>query len=219
VLGLGAILFVKLGSGGGKDSEPAAEPPTAGSDVGSAVAPAPAPGSGSAEAQSDINDDMISLHVESKPTGADVILAGTKLGITPLDKKLHRGTSTQTITVHLTGYVDAMTKIDLSGDNSKNVVLKTPNEAASEGSGSAAKPEEAKPDDHKGKAKAAPLPPVEHPKVEKTVTPPKDKPNATEHKTETPKPPAPPKHEPKQPKCQPQGPNVDPFSNVPVCPS
>jgi serine/threonine protein kinase len=221
-LGVGAILFVKLGGGGSSDP---AEPPAVGSDVGSAAVPAPVPtpGSGSAEAQNDTSDDMITLHVDSKPTGADVILAGTKLGITPLDKKLRRGTSTQTITVHLTGYVDATTKIDLSGDNSKNVTLKTPNEAAEE-QGSAAKPET---DDHKKPKGTAPptgtkvdktvAPPAgEHPKVDKTAAPVKT--NTTEHKTDTPKQPVQPK-QPKQPKCQPPGPNVDPFSGVPVCPS
>jgi serine/threonine protein kinase len=223
-LGVGAILFVKLGGSGG-NSEPTAEPPGAGSDIGSAAVPAPVPtpGSGSAEAQNDTSEDMISIHVDSKPTGADVILAGTKLGITPLDKKLRRGTSTQIITVHLTGYVDATTKIDLSGDNSKNVTLKTPAEAAEE-QGSAAKSET---DDHKGKPKASATPPgpkvdktvapppVEHPKADKTAAPVKT--NPTEHKTDTPKLPEHKEH--KQPKCQPPGPNVDPFSSVPVCSS
>ena len=195
-VGIVILLFVKLG--GSKPEEPAAAPgsDTAGSDItmpattGSETA-APPEKPAPTESGSDVGDEMISVHVESTPPGADVLVAGEKIGVTPLDKKLHRGTKTQPLTVHLDGYVDVTSKIDLSGDFSKKVTMKTPGEEPA-GSGSAA----ATPPPGAGSAHhEAATPPHEHKNADHAVAPPP----------------------PHKPKCQPPGPNVDPINGPPVC--
>jgi serine/threonine-protein kinase len=146
VIGIGIILIVKFGGGGASGDDQAVQPEVAGSDVvmgtgsgSEAVTPKPTTDTGSGATEP--NDEMISVHVESTPSGADVLVSGQKIGTTPLDTKLHRGTKVQPLIVRLSGYVDATSKIDLSGDFSKKVTLKTTAEGASEtpgaGSGSA----------------------------------------------------------------------------------
>jgi hypothetical protein len=65
---------------------------------------------------------MISIHIVSDPPGADVLVAGAKIGTTPLDKKLHRGSKMSELTIHLDGYTDAVEHIDLGGDYSNDHV-------------------------------------------------------------------------------------------------
>jgi len=142
-------------------------------------------------------DDMVTIKVVSDPAGADVLIAGQKIGVTPLDTKLKRGTKLQQLTIRLKGYEDITSKIDLGGDYSNEHVKLVPVGEEPAGSDEAPAPP----------AVATKPPPVEEHKVVKTT------PKAIEHK-------APPRVEkqtaPPKPKCQP--PNaVDPFSSLPVC--
>ena len=77
-----------------------------------------APGSGSEDA-----DESIAIHVVSDPAGADVLLAGKPIGTTPLDIKYPRDARQVMLVVHKASYVDVETRIDLSGDFSKEVTL------------------------------------------------------------------------------------------------
>jgi hypothetical protein len=129
--------------------------------------------------------------------------------VTPLDTKLHRGTKFTELTVHLAGYADVTSKIDLGGDFSKDVTLKTPAEAAEPAAGSATgsgsgsgnvKPDDAHAEEHHPRT-------TEHKPLAKTNPPEHER----EHETHKQTPPPP----PKPPKCQLPGPNLDPF--VPVC--
>jgi serine/threonine-protein kinase len=145
-------------------------------------------------------DDMVSVHLVSDPKGADVLIAGTRIGVTPLDKKLKRGTKVTQLTVHLAGYQDVSTKIDLGGDYSNDHIKLVKLEAP---------------------AQIAPPPPTpeKKPAVDSTSDKTADR---TIEKKPVVKPPPPAVH--KEPattpalKCQPPGPNVDPFSSIPVCP-
>jgi hypothetical protein len=89
-------------------------------DLGSAQQTALAGASGEVP---DPNDEFIMVHVTSRPVGAEVLVAGTRIGKTPLDTKLKRGTKIADLKVHLDGYIDATSKIDLGGDYQKDVVL------------------------------------------------------------------------------------------------
>jgi eukaryotic-like serine/threonine-protein kinase len=155
-------------------------------------------------------DDMVTIHIVSEPKGADVMIAGQKIGVTPLDTKLKRGTKVQQLTVRLAGYHDLTSKIDLGGDYSNDHIKLVPVDEGSdaqpdEGSAGETAPVEdhkTKPDEHKAIKTTHATAPEEHKTTRTTHTAP-----AEEHKVTT----------PKQPKCQPPGPNVDPFSSVPVC--
>jgi hypothetical protein len=70
-----------------------------------------------------VSADSISLHVVSSPAGADVLLAGKPIGVTPLDVKIKRATGVQTLTLHRARYQDATTTVDLSGDCSRQLAL------------------------------------------------------------------------------------------------
>ncbi|MGE5183646.1 MAG: PEGA domain-containing protein, partial [Acidobacteriota bacterium] len=236
VIGFAIVLVVKLGSGGSSEAKVVAQ---TGSDETEPAPAAPAPtpesaGSAQTAGSDTMADDMISVRVVSHPPGAEVIVAGAKIGVTPLDTKLHRGTTFTELTVHMEGYVDVTSKIDLGGDFSKDVTLKTPAEAAEQaaqapapGSGSASGPgsgsgsAEPKVEDHK------PTHGNEH-KATNSTTPTHHESSTTPRNTssgeretheahethethETHRAPPP----PKPPKCQPPGPNLDPF--MPVC--
>jgi hypothetical protein len=71
------------------------------------------------------DDGMITVHVGSDPvTGAEVLLDGKRLGATPLDIKIKRGTGMATLVVHSTKYGEATARVDTSGDFSKQMTLK-----------------------------------------------------------------------------------------------
>jgi hypothetical protein len=165
-------------------------------------------------------DDMVTIHIVTDPKGADVLIAGQKIGVTPLDTKLKRGTKVQQLTVRMTGYQDLTSKIDLGGDYSNDHIKLVPvgegSDAETE-TGSAAPPPGT---EHKAGTTTHTSPPVDDHKSTKTTThttTPADEHKTTrttrtttpaeDHKVTT----------PRQPKCQPPGPNVDPFSSVPVC--
>ncbi|HWU91310.1 MAG TPA: PEGA domain-containing protein, partial [Kofleriaceae bacterium] len=69
-------------------------------------------------------DESIGIKVVSDPDGADVLLSGKSIGTTPLETKIKKGTGQAYLTVHRAGYHDVTTLIDLTGDFSKEVVLK-----------------------------------------------------------------------------------------------
>jgi serine/threonine-protein kinase len=70
-----------------------------------------------------VSDESISLHVDSTPEGADVLLAGKPIGVTPLDVRMKRTTGYKMLTVHRAKFQDATTTIDLSADCSRTVTL------------------------------------------------------------------------------------------------
>jgi len=131
---------------------------------------APTPPTGGSAAGDD--DGMVAVHVGSEPvTGAEVLLDGKRLGTTPLDIKIKRGSGMATLTVRSAKYGEATARVDTSGDFSKQMTL------------------------HKDE----PKPPVhDTPHVQQQPT----------HPTTT---------TTTKPKCQQPGPNMDPFSGVPVC--
>jgi serine/threonine protein kinase len=67
--------------------------------------------------------DQIHIHVASTPAGAEVLLGGTLLGITPIDITRPRATGIATLTIRHARYQDATAKIDLGGDYSNDVTL------------------------------------------------------------------------------------------------
>ena len=118
---VGLIVIVVLVASGGsrlKDNDGIAvgSDPAGSAETGSAVAvtpPRPAP-----------VDDNITIHVGSQPKGADVLIAGTKVGVTPFEGKLKRGATVTTLVVRMTGYAEFDSKIDLSGEYSNdNITL------------------------------------------------------------------------------------------------
>ena len=241
-VGLAVILAVTLGTTGGNGNEVAAPQGASdqpGSDNASSEVAAPPAGAASDQApapgSAENADDFVKVQVISHPPGADVLIAGTKIGVTPLDTKLKRGSKVAQLTVHLDGYVDVNSKIDFGGDYQKEVTLKRPGED----DGSAAVPAggAAGPGSDVAAGSAAHATAGEH----RIVTPP---PHAGDHRVEhhpvtTPHPTAhpvthegheghtihdpepPPPHEDK-PKCQPPG-SANPFDTscnggpCPIC--
>jgi serine/threonine protein kinase len=244
-LGLGAalvgliVIIAMVASGGTKlkDNDGLAVGSDApGSDsAGSALAPAPPPTQ---------IDDHITIHVGSQPKGADVLIAGTKVGITPFDGKLKRGVAITTLVVRMAGYADFNSKIDLSGEYSNDKIMLAklepkpeppkpdlePDAAVPEtvaGSGDEVKPDtaEPKPDtkaDPFKEPKHVPPPthvatPVVHNPVHNPVTHPS--PPVT-HEREHEHEPAAHVVPPAKPKCQPAG-QINPFDtscNGKACP-
>jgi len=79
--------------------------------------------------------DLISVHVMSTPQGAEVLLAGKPIGLTPLTVTVPRATGIVPLTVRHTKYGDYTTKVDLSGDISTEVTLAAAPEPAGKASG------------------------------------------------------------------------------------
>jgi serine/threonine protein kinase len=118
LLAIGVFVVIALAVGGnGKDDGLAARATT---------------DSGSSAAAVDTVDDYIRIHLVSDPRGADVLIAGTKVGITPFDGKLRRGTKIAPLVVHMSGYEDFTWKLDLAGEyrNDKIKLDKLPEVAA-----------------------------------------------------------------------------------------
>ena len=202
VIGL-VVIIALIASGGTKLKD--TDGITVGSDPGSAVLVAPPPPPPTPPpAPVDAN---IKIHVGSQPRGADVLIAGTKVGVTPFDGVLARGASVTTLVVHLAGYDDFQSKIDLSDEytNDKIELVKTPDKIDA-GSGS---------DDVK--ADKPDKPPIVHNPIR--TPPPRPVVHSPPPAVHT-APPAP----PPKPKCQPQG-QVNPFDTscggkaCPVCSS
>lgn len=141
-------------------------------------------------------ESSIKLVVKSEPTGADVILAGKVIGVTPLAIKLPRGTGMSMITVHKSKFQDATKEIDLSEDYADTVELKREEVKAQE------MKTEIKPD--KKRRPVEIRKPIEKKPVEVKKPP-------VQNTTTTPPPPPPPK-----PACQ-QPSQYDPTDSRPVC--
>jgi hypothetical protein len=111
VLAIGVIAMLAILVGGDsktKDNDGIAiGSDTGGSDTGSAaiVAP-PAP----------VQDTYVKIRVGSQPHGADVLIAGEKVGVTPFEGKLKRGPQIVPLVVRMVGYADFTSKIDLSDE-------------------------------------------------------------------------------------------------------
>jgi serine/threonine protein kinase len=225
---IGLIVIIALVASGGtklKDNDGlTVGSDSAGSDgEGSAMAVTPTP-----PAPTPI-DDHITIHVGSQPKGADVLIAGTKVGITPFDGKLKRGAAVTTLVVRMAGYADYNSKIDLSGEYSNDKITlakvepkpdpvsETKPEPKPEAAVPVTKPEtkpdtEPKPETRHVTTPTHVATPVGHNPVHNPVT----------HNN----PPAPPKveheREPRdtKPKCQPAG-QINPFDtscNGKACP-
>jgi hypothetical protein len=114
VVVLGVVAIVAIIAGGGsnlKDNDGI----IAGSDTGSAAI------AGSAEPpQPPPAATYIKITVSSTPKGADVLIAGDKVGVTPFEGKLKRGKAVAPLIVRMAGYGDFTSKIDLSGDEYTN---------------------------------------------------------------------------------------------------
>jgi serine/threonine protein kinase len=102
ILAVGVFVMIALLVGGSSkdDLKPRGVEPT---ETTAAGAPADAAPSG-----------FIPIKIDSTPHGADVLIAGAKVGVTPLDIKLRRGTKVAPLLVHLDGYDDYTTKVDLA---------------------------------------------------------------------------------------------------------
>ncbi len=101
VLGLGIVVLIAMLAGGSKHKENAL------------LAPAPDAGSAAVVTSPPV-DDNIAIHIVSQPKGADVLIAGTKVGVTPYDGKLKHSAAVIPLAVHLAGYADFGSHIDLS---------------------------------------------------------------------------------------------------------
>ncbi|CAN5128266.1 hypothetical protein BH11MYX1_BH11MYX1_13960 [soil metagenome] len=226
VLGLGIVIMIAmlaLGANRAKDNDglaPASDPGSAaaaaGSDGSANVVPAPV---------APVADEYIKIHVVSQPKGADVLIAGSKVGITPWDGKLKHSGAVTTLAVHLVGYSDYMSKLDLAAptyDNETITLAKlVPKGAKVETGSSTERPDVTPPET--GSAVATPPPePAEKPVELKhvTATPSIHAPTLRTTPKSTPTPKTAPAT--KVPRCQPPG-QVNPFDDhcdgkpCPVC--
>lgn len=178
---------------------------------------------------------MVSVIIHSDPAGAAVLVAGTKIGVTPFESKLKRGTKVAPFTVEKEGYAPYAGKIDLSGEyENRNIKLVPLEDLAGSNAGSAGDGADgsaagsAAPDTRTDKPGAAATDKPAQEKAKPTTTrrtlPVRriertDRPERTDRsdkadksdktdKTD--------KQEKKEEKCQPPGPNVDPFG-PPIC--
>ena len=77
---------------------------------------------GSGSSAVDEAEDAINIMVDSDPHGADVLLGGTKIGMTPLSRRYKRASGIATLTIHKTGFIDFTTRMDLGGDFSNRSI-------------------------------------------------------------------------------------------------
>jgi serine/threonine-protein kinase len=118
---LGVVVMVIVMSGGSKDDSSNQVTPGSGSETGDTTVkmgeqntPKPTP----------VDETMITLIIESDPQGADVLIAGAKIGVTPFNGPLKRGSKVVQLTVHMEGYVDYTKKIDLGAEyENRNIKL------------------------------------------------------------------------------------------------
>jgi serine/threonine-protein kinase len=125
VAGLVIIAIVAF-SGGGNDEKPAPAPQQdePAQQMTEEKTPAADQQPQSAKVDDVADDSMISVIIHSDPPGADVLIAGTKIGITPFESKLKRGTKIAQLTVQKTGYGPWNGKIDLGGEyENRNIKL------------------------------------------------------------------------------------------------
>src|SRR5580704_11665784 len=102
LLAVGLFVVIALAVGGGGKDDALAK------HVDTTSVPAVAPSVDAA-----VVDEYVAIRIDSKPRGADVLIAGTKLGPTPFEGKLRRGTKVVPLVVHKAGFTDFASKIDL----------------------------------------------------------------------------------------------------------
>ncbi len=125
VIGVIALLAVVLG-GGAKEPDQPAVTPTDPSDNGSAATGSniTLPVESTLTPDAKPVEEFIAIHIVSDPRGAAVMLDGAKIGVTPFDDKVKRGTKVAQLAIHLDGYVDFTSKVDLAGDEYTNDKIK-----------------------------------------------------------------------------------------------
>jgi len=102
---------VKVGSGA---TGSAAPDTTTNNNTGSGAAP--------------IEDQSITIDIKTDPIGADVILAGKVIGMTPLKTKRPKSKGMSMITVHKARYIDVTAQFDLGEDFTSDLKLKKADE-------------------------------------------------------------------------------------------
>jgi serine/threonine protein kinase len=234
IVGVAVLLVVAFG-GGESVRDPGLRPIDEPRDQ-PAVVPDPDPTPPDPAGDPPLDENMVSVIIESDPPGADVLIAGAKIGTTPFNDRLKRGTKVTQLTVRKSGYVDFVGKIDLGGEyENRKIKLLTVEEAAAKAAGeatgtgsagSASDGDAGDAGDDSGGTSVKDGTTTQQGTTTKqgTATKPGGAGTAGTKNTGTkgtgskPKEPSEPR-EPKEPKCQPPGPNVDPFSSVPVCKS
>jgi serine/threonine protein kinase len=95
-----------------------------GAQRGAGLSPASSVNGSAPAAQADASDGLITVHLDTIPSNADVLIAGAKVGTTPFDRQLRRDKTVAPLTVRRAGYLDYTAKIDLSDDFSAELRLK-----------------------------------------------------------------------------------------------
>jgi hypothetical protein len=243
IVGIIVILAVSLGGkGSDKTVTPLEEEGTGSTMMESTdVTPTPAP---TQPAQPPVDDGMVALVIKSDPSGADVLVAGTKIGTTPFDKKMKRGMKAE-LTLRLEGYEDFTSKLDLATPYDKTVKLvkvdaveptleqgateRTPvktngdttkSNATSSNTGDPTKSNTDTTKSNTGTTKSNTDTTKSNTDSTKTnagstKTTRTNTTRANTTRTNTTRT----NNTPPKQKCQPPGPNVDPFSGVPICKS
>jgi hypothetical protein len=222
IVGIIVILAVSLG---GKEVDKVVTPPDeegsgSATTESTAVTPTPTPPPPTAPS---VDDGMVGLVIQSDPPGADVLVAGTKIGTTPFDKKMKRGMKAE-LKLHLEGYEDFTAKLDLATSYDKTVKLvkiedveqptieedtpdRLPVKANTTGD-TATKTNTTKSNTDTTKTNTT----KSNTSSTKSNTTRSNTTRSNSGATKS-------NNTPPKPKCQPPGPNVDPFSGVPVCKS
>ena len=168
-------------------------------------------------------DSMVSIVIYSEPSGADVLIAGTKVGVTPFESKLKRGTKIAQLTVQKAGYAPFQGKIDLGGEYENKHINLVPLEEVDETAGSASEQGSDEPVDKATPDKSSDDKATARPDKGTKSTPEKTRPVRTSPTRTNFTPPRRDRdkdrdrdRDKEREKCQPPGPNVDPFG-APVC--
>ncbi len=129
LLAVGLFVVIALAVGGGGKDDALAKPQVESNSV-----PATTPSADAA-----VVDEYIAIRIGSKPRGADVVIAGTKLGPTPFVGKLPRGTKVVPLVVHKAGFTDFTSKVDLDEGYTNEAIelVKLPDAPPPTGLGSA----------------------------------------------------------------------------------
>jgi serine/threonine-protein kinase len=229
---VGVIVMLAVSMSGGDETpstrtndQPTPTEPSQPTEQNHAATPEPAPSSDTPEVS---DDSMVSVIIHSDPPGADVLIAGTKIGTTPFESKLKRGTKIVQLTVQKDGFAPFNGKIDLSGEyENRNIKLVHPedlpkgsdgmtvpahgNDAAKTGE----KAEKSAPKSSEKSSEKTTEKTTSKATTEKTTSRPTTEKSSTKASTKgTTEKATPPKVE--KEKCQPPGPNVDPFG-APIC--
>ncbi len=144
---VGIIVLLAISIADNRDEPPSTPRPTPSQGASGSGGPEPgptaattaraestAPEAGSSEPGSG-HRATIHLHVVSTPPGAEVLLSGKPLGVTPLDVDLERRTGSEPLTIHRARYQDVTAPVDLGRDFEQTVALSPLPEPGGERSG------------------------------------------------------------------------------------